>query len=108
MKLAKTLKNQNTIIAILTILLILSLSYIGYSEYTGFIARKTWEAAQAGYTRGVLDTVTRLYKESEKCEPVPVMLGNKTRYLIDISCLRTRTESGTGPAEQINQTYKWP
>jgi len=79
---------RNIVIIILTVLLIISLSYIGYTEYIKFIQENLRKATAEGYRQGVFDTIVKLYKETDTCRPTRIMLGNKTKYVIDIECLQ--------------------
>jgi hypothetical protein len=74
----------------LLILFILLLSYVAYNEYSWQQYQGLIGAAQVGYSQGVVDTVAKLYEETEACQPVPVALGNLTKYVIDVSCLQTQ------------------
>jgi len=79
---------RNMVIIILTVLLIISLSHICYTEYRKFIQENVRKAKAEGYRQGVFDTIVKLYKETDTCRPTRIILGNKTKYVIDIECLQ--------------------
>ena len=86
---------ENKVIIALVILLAVMLSYILYTECSRFVYQETLKAMSAGYRQGVFDTVTRLYEETDRCQPVPVFLGNRTRYVIDAACVQTPAANRT-------------
>jgi hypothetical protein len=81
---------KNKPFLLLLVLFILLLSYVVYNEYNWYQYQNMIGAAQAGYGQGVVDTVAKLYTETETCQPVPVILGNYTKYVIDVSCLQAQ------------------
>ncbi len=89
-------KPVNRTVIFLLVALAASLFYIAYGEYSKLESQKIRSAFDLGYRQGVTDTVTKLYEESESCQPVPVFLGNRTKNVIDVSCLVTQ--------ENANQT----
>jgi len=86
----KSILRNNKPFLILLILFIILVSYVAYNEYNWYTYQNMLGAAQAGYDQGVLDTVSKLYTETETCQPVPVILGNYTKYVIDVSCLQSQ------------------
>ena len=72
---------------ILLALFIIVLSYVAYTEYTNMFNASMMKAAQLGYEQGMVDVVSMIHEETEGCMIVPVMLGNVTKELVDVTCL---------------------
>lgn len=68
--------------------------YFVYGEYM----RLTQYVAQNAYAKGYQDSVVQLSNELSKCQPVPVVVGDKREEIIALSCLQQ-----TPPAEQQPQ-----
>ena len=87
----KGIRKERLMIITLLVLLVISLSYITYSEFSRYSLQLSQEGFLVGYNQGVrdgvIDTVGKLYSETATCKPVPVVFENVTRYLIDIDCL---------------------
>ncbi len=97
-KAKKAFLKENKLMLVMLILLVLSLSYIAYNEYNRFVYNSNQQLRQAaalGYQQGVVDTVQKLYKETETCQPVSIYLGNKTKNLISLDCLRPSPTNST-------------
>jgi hypothetical protein len=75
-------------IAILSILLILALGYIGISTYnqSQFVRQQQIfeQGAQLGYQQAIL----QLMQQALTCQPVPVFANNQTLNLIAVECLQ--------------------
>ena len=46
-----------------------------------------------GYDEGVKETVQSLYNETENCKIAPIFIENKTKNLIDFSCLINKSDA---------------
>jgi len=44
-----------------------------------------------GYDEGVRDSISSLYNNTENCNIVPIFIENKTRNLIDFSCIENES-----------------
>ena len=88
----KGLRKERMLLITLVILLIISLSYTAYSEFSRASIQIAQEGFLIGYNQGVLDgvidTVGKIHSETETCQPVPVMYDNTTKYIIDVDCLQ--------------------
>ena len=72
------------VIIVLIVLFILALGYI-------FIDK--WQESRQSelikiYQQGISDTVLSLYQQTENCQITTVNLGNATRQVVDVSCIK--------------------
>ena len=86
-------RKERILLVALAVLLVMSVSYIAYSEYTRSAIQIAQEGFLTGYRQGVMDgvvdTVGKIYTETAACQPVPVMYENTTKYIIDVDCLNS-------------------
>jgi hypothetical protein len=54
-----------------------------WSEYKNVEMTRAYEQ---GKEQGRAETITSLLREAEKCEPVPIFIGEKETQLIKIGC----------------------
>ena len=45
------------------------------------------DAFSQGYDKGLEDAVFSLYNQTDNCFTVPIFIDNKSKYLIDLSCV---------------------
>lgn len=82
------LENKRTgllIIILMIIIIVLSL-YIVYDKYLEIQKSVQEQSFLAGYNQGIKDSVLTLIQNSRNCQPVSVVYGNITTWLIDINC----------------------
>ena len=75
-------------IFVLTVLLAASLSFIGYSYYIGKRAYEIQQASITAYQRGIIDTTSSIFLQSERCQTTTVVSEGKTRTFVDVDCLQ--------------------
>jgi len=83
-------------IAILAILLIAAVGYIGWGMYQQQRYNDAVSAYKEGYTQGVADATSTLYQYTENCGAAKLFLGNVTRQVVDADCVRQANASATG------------
>lgn len=76
------------IILILAIALGIAIGYILFDKYNELRGREIFGAYREGYNQGVTDTITSLIQQTQDCSSVNINLGNFTRKVIDINCLK--------------------
>ena len=76
-------------IIILAVLLIATLSYIGYSKYRQAQQQKNTVFVQTGYAQAITD-VARL---ASTCQVVPLVIGDKTINMIAVECLQASAQA---------------
>jgi len=73
---------------ILVIWIIFATLYVIYGEY----GRLQQFVASRAYNQGITDAVTQLLDEAEKCQPIPVNVGERQTAFIAIECLQQPAE----------------
>lgn len=76
---------------ILVIWIIFATLYVIYGEYN----RLANYVAQRAYNAGVSSAVSQIITESQKCQPVPVNVGDSKASLINLDCLQKPAEEKT-------------
>lgn len=73
---------------ILAFLFIVLLGFILSEKYAESQAGKLQNTYVAGYNKGVEDSVVSIYQQTNNCQVVPVNIGNVTRGLADVDCIK--------------------
>ena len=85
------MKKERLAILVLSVCILLLVIFVGFSSYETWQQNKITTAfnqgATLGYNQGVTDAVTQVYQETDSCEPIPIFIGDNTKYIIDTSCL---------------------
>ena len=89
----KKIDKTKITITVLAVLLIISVSYIAIDKFQNMRINELQQVYQQGYSQGVRDTVISLMQQTENCVSTTITVGNLTREVIDITCLRISTES---------------
>jgi len=82
------MSKQKTVIAVLLILLVVALAYIVFDKWQLARQREVINVYRQGYSQGLNDTVTTLYQQTEKCQITTINLGNLTKQVVDVACLK--------------------
>ena len=69
---------------VLIVWLVFTTLYLVYGEYN----RLTNYVAKNAYNQGLTTAVTQIITESEKCQAVPINVGDKKATIINIECLK--------------------
>ena len=85
---AKTPKKAKIAIGILVVLLVAALGYIGWGMYQQQRYNDAVSAYKEGYTQGVADATSSLYQYTENCGAAKLFLGNVTRQVVDVDCVK--------------------
>lgn len=80
-------KQKITIIA-LSIALFALAQYVIYEKITESRQQELVNAYQDGYKNGLTDAAVAVYKQTENCQTTTVTIGNLTKTIFDISCLK--------------------
>jgi len=70
---------------VLLIWIIFSVIYILYDVWSDFKLK----ALNQAYQQGRADTINALIQQAEKCDPIPVLSGEKKIEVINVNCLKT-------------------
>jgi hypothetical protein len=63
-----------------------SIVYIANDIWLNYRNVQMVRAYEQGKEQGRAETITSLLREAEKCEPVPIFIGEKETRLIEIGC----------------------
>ena len=70
---------------VLLIWIVFSVIYILYDVWSDFKLK----ALNQAYQQGRADTINALIQQAEKCDPIPVLSGEKRIEVINVNCLKT-------------------
>lgn len=81
---AEEKKNVNWTMIVLVSLLVLTVGYIAFSEYSD------WKATQENqiYQQGAQDAITQISQTAAQCQEVPLQTENETVTLVSVECLQ--------------------
>lgn len=85
-------KQKITIIA-LSIALFVSAQYIIYEKITESRQQELANAYQNGYNKGLTDAAVTVYKQTENCQTTTITIGNLTKTVFDLSCLKVESKN---------------
>jgi hypothetical protein len=101
------------VIAILVVLLISAIGYIGYGEYKKQELVKMQQVAIASYNQGYVDSVAKIITETNNCQVVPIYVENTTKQIMEISnqCVnllfqQLTAQQQTAPQGQLQPTQQ--
>ena len=69
---------------VLIVWLIFATLYVVYGEYN----RLNNIVAARAYNAGISEAVTQIINESQKCQPVPINVGDMSATIINLECLQ--------------------
>lgn len=87
-------KSKITIIALSVALFSLG-QYVIYEKITESRQQDLVNTYQAGYNKGLTDAIVAVYKQTENCQTTTITLGNLTKTVFDISCLKLEQKNMT-------------
>ncbi len=82
-------------------IIILSIGLFGIAQYVMYekiIESRQQEMAiayQNGYNKGLTDAAVTVYKQTENCQTTTITIGNLTRTIFDLSCLKLESMNMT-------------
>lgn len=89
------MNKQQITITILSIALFASAQYIIYEKIIESRQQELSLSYQNGYAKGLTDTITTIFKQTENCHVSTMTLGNLTRSVFDLSCLNVQQKNIT-------------
>ena len=69
--------------------------YIIYEKITESREQELANAYQNGYDKGLTDAAITVYKQTENCQTTTITIGNLTKTVFDISCLKIESKNIT-------------
>jgi hypothetical protein len=90
------MKKEKIAILILAVLLVLTISYIGFSKYGQWKLEKETEMFRQGAQYGYEQAVVQIVQQAASCSAVPLRVGNQTMSIIAVDCLTQAVGGGNG------------
>ncbi|MEO9307238.1 MAG: hypothetical protein ABI342_02870 [Nitrososphaera sp.] len=87
-------RNKITII-VLSVALFALAQYVIYEKIIESRQQEMSNAYKSGYDKGLTDAAVTIYKQTENCQTTTVTIGNLTRNIFDLSCLKVETKNMT-------------
>lgn len=87
-------KSKITIIALSLALFGLS-QYIIYEKITESRQQELISTYQNGYNKGLTDAAVTMYKQTDNCQTTTITIGNLTKTVFDLSCLKIESKNVT-------------
>lgn len=82
------MKNQKTIIIVLSVLLVIAVLFIGMMQIRAYNTSKLQAAYQQGGQTGYEQAVISLMQQLSTCQQVPLHAGNNTITAVAVECLQ--------------------
>ncbi len=89
------MKKEKIIIIWLSVALFALAQYVIYEKITESRQQELIKAYQNGYDKGLTDAAITIYKQTENCSYTTVTIGNLTKNLFDLSCLKIQQKNMT-------------
>jgi len=87
-------KQRMTIIA-LSIALVALAQYVIYEKIIESRQQELANTYQEGYKKGLTDAAVAVYKQTENCQTTTITIGNFTKTIFDVSCLKVEQKNMT-------------
>jgi len=82
------MNRQKIIIIALSVALFLTAQYIFLDKLIESNNQKMSQIYQRGYDSGAKDAITALYQQTQNCQISTITLGNLTKHVFDLACLK--------------------
>lgn len=89
------MNKQKIIIIMLSVALFSLVQYVIYEKITESRQQELVNVYQNGYNRGLSDAATAIYKQTENCQTTTITIGNLTKTVFDLSCLKIQQKNMT-------------
>ncbi|MBI2133749.1 hypothetical protein HYU11_03650 [Candidatus Woesearchaeota archaeon] len=96
------MEKLKVLIAALSVLLMLALGYIA----NGKLEAIRTDAGKEGYGQGITAAVVAAYQQTENCQVATITMGNLTKQVVDVECVRMLLENKGVPVESSNEQGK--
>ena len=83
---------QKVIIIGLSIALVITLQYVVLDKWISSINQDMLQNSQNIYNQGLTDAFTTIYQQTENCQSVPIVIGNMSKSIFDVSCLNISSQ----------------
>lgn len=85
-------KQKITIVALSAALFALA-QYVIYEKILESRQQELANSYQDGYKKGLTDAAVAVYKQTENCQTTTIAIGNFTKTVLDVSCLKVSSQS---------------
>lgn len=92
----KIITKKSILILLVIVWIVFSAGYIAYDQWQDF---KTGQM-QVAYQQGLIDSVRTIMNESTKCQPIPLLDGDKQVNIIAVECLQQVEQQ---PEQQVSE-----
>ncbi len=89
------MNKQKITIIVLSIALFALAQYVIYEKITESRQQELVNAYQNGYNKGLTDAAVTIYKQTENCQTTTIAIGNLTKTVFDVSCLKVEQRNMT-------------
>ncbi len=86
---------MNTLVLVLVTLLVLSVGYIAYTQFSNWKQQQGLTNFQKGAQYGYIQAVSQLFNQVKTCQQVPINVKNQTLKLIAVECLKHQKQGNT-------------
>jgi len=86
-------RRVNVAVVVLSVLLLVAVSYIGYSSYSDAKVQEQVAIYQSGAQVGYEQAVAQMFEQVGSCQQVPLRVGNESLNVVAVECLQ-RTGDG--------------
>ena len=89
------MNKQKIVIIALALTLFVIVQYFVIEKLLEENQKKMSEIYQNGYDQGLKDAVTTLYDKTKDCQTTTIFLGNLSRQIFDMACLKNSSEKSS-------------
>ena len=89
------MNKQKIIIIALSVSLFVLAQYIVYEKIIETRQQELTNTYQDGYKKGLTDAAVAVYKQTENCQTTTITIGNFTKTIFDVSCLKIEPKNMT-------------
>jgi len=86
------LNRQKMIIIGLAVTLFLVSQYVVFDIWQETKHQENLKIFEMGYENGITDAVTAIFNNTEDCLTTSITVGNLTKHVLDISCLKVNSD----------------
>lgn len=89
------LNKEKVIIIALSVILFSLVQYVIYEKIIQSRQQELANAYQNGYNKGVTDAAISIYKQTNNCQTTTISIGNLSKNIFDLSCLKIQLRNAT-------------
>lgn len=89
------MNKQKITIIVLSVALFTLAQYVIYEKIIESRQQELVKVFESGYNKGLADAAVAIYKQTENCQTTTVTIGNFTKNVFDLSCLKNQQNNAT-------------